>query len=191
MKKNSVVQLFGVPGSGKSSVAERLSMAYNRPCFPEPFESNPLIARCLAGEPVFYECQTVMLDLVEDQEERARRQLGVIDGGILQTMAFCKYFAELGLLTPTELSRLHTYGWYRLWMQEDVPVQRFYISVTPETMLERIQLRGRQMEANTTLEQCQKQVACFDKFFNYSCEDVVLVDGNKPIHEVVAAILKY
>lgn len=187
------IQLFGVPGSGKSTVAKELGKVYQVPVYEEPWKLNRFIPLTYQGDLVHYPCQQRMLELTRAQESIAVQDPSIIDGGVLQTMAYCMYFYDQKELTWKQYQRLISVGLdtcANISSLSEQPIYRFYLQVNGFTAHRRIKERGRDMEENINLMESRCKAYSFDEFFKCCHLEIETIDATKPIDDVVASILE-
>ena len=201
-----LITLAGIIGSGKSSLTEILSEELGTKAFYEPVEDNPVLPLFYKGNeiaakkraegdaeatnPYAYLLQTFFLNRRFAMIKKAMQEdNNVLDRSIYEDAIFMKMNTEMGNATEVE------YDIYKKLldnMLEELPYAAHkkspdlmvMIDVSYDTMIKRIQKRGREYEQvendPSLVEYYQRLLGYYDEWKEeYSASPLLIIDGDK------------
>lgn len=201
-----MITLAGIIGSGKSSLTEILSKELGTKAFYEPVEDNPVLPLFYKGNeiaakkraegdkeatnPYAYLLQTFFLNRRFKMIKQAMQEdNNVLDRSIYEDAIFMKMNTDMGNATKVE------YDIYQKLldnMLEELPYAAHkkspdlmvMIDVSYDTMIKRIQKRGREYEqvenAPSLVEYYQRLLHYYDLWKEeYSASPLLVIDGDK------------
>lgn len=201
-----MITLAGIIGSGKSSLTEILSEELGTKAFYEPVEDNPVLPLFYKGNeiaakkraegdaeatnPYAYLLQTFFLNRRFAMIKKAMQDdNNVLDRSIYEDAIFMKMNTEMGNATEVE------YDIYKKLldnMLEELPYAAHkkspdlmvMIDVSYDTMIKRIQKRGREYEQvendPSLVEYYQRLLGYYDEWKEeYSASPLLIIDGDK------------
>lgn len=201
-----MITLAGIIGSGKSSLTEILSKELGTKAFYEPVEDNPVLPLFYKGNeiaakkraegdkeatnPYAYLLQTFFLNRRFKMIKQAMQEdNNVLDRSIYEDAIFMKMNTEMGNATQVE------YDIYQKLldnMLEELPYAAHkkspdlmvMIDVSYDTMIKRIQKRGREYEQvendPSLVEYYQRLLHYYDLWKEeYSASPLLVIDGDK------------
>lgn len=201
-----MITLAGIIGSGKSSLTEILSEELGTKAFYEPVEDNPVLPLFYKGNeiaakkraegdaeatnPYAYLLQTFFLNRRFAMIKKAMQEdNNVLDRSIYEDAIFMKMNTEMGNATEVE------YDIYKKLldnMLEELPYAAHkkspdlmvMIDVSYDTMIKRIQKRGREYEQvendPSLVEYYQRLLGYYDEWKEeYSASPLLIIDGDK------------
>ncbi len=201
-----LITLAGIIGSGKSSLTEILSEELGTKAFYEPVEDNPVLPLFYKGNeiaakkraegdaeatnPYAYLLQTFFLNRRFAMIKKAMQDdNNVLDRSIYEDAIFMKMNTDMGNATEVE------YDIYKKLldnMLEELPYAAHkkspdlmvMINVSYDTMIKRIQKRGREYEQvendPSLVEYYQRLLGYYDEWKKeYSASPLLIIDGDK------------
>lgn len=201
-----MITLAGIIGSGKSSLTEILSEELGTKAFYEPVEDNPVLPLFYKGNeiaakkraegdteatnPYAYLLQTFFLNRRFAMIKKAMQDdNNVLDRSIYEDAIFMKMNTDMGNATEVE------YDIYKKLldnMLEELPYAAHkkspdlmvMINVSYDTMIKRIQKRGREYEQvendPSLVEYYQRLLGYYDEWKEeYSASPLLIIDGDK------------
>ena len=201
-----MITLSGIIGSGKSSLTDILSAELGTKAYYEPVQDNPVLPifykgneiaaqKRAAGDkeatnPYAYLLQTFFLNRRFSMIKAAMREdNNILDRSIYEDEIFMKINTEMGNATDVE------YDIYKSLlnnMMEELPFAShkkspdlmITIKVSYETMLKRIEKRGRDYElvekGPSLVDYYHRLLACYDEWMaNYDASPLLIIDGDK------------
>lgn len=201
-----MITLAGIIGSGKSSLTEILSEELGTKAFYEPVEDNPVLPLFYKGNeiaakkraegdaeatnPYAYLLQTFFLNRRFAMIKKAMQDdNNVLDRSIYEDAIFMKMNTDMGNATEVE------YDIYKKLldnMLEELPYAAHkkspdlmvMINVSYDTMIKRIQKRGREYEQvendPSLVEYYQRLLGYYDEWKKeYSASPLLIIDGDK------------
>lgn len=201
-----MITLAGIIGSGKSSLTEILSEELGTKAFYEPVEDNPVLPLFYKGNeiaakkraegdaeatnPYAYLLQTFFLNRRFAMIKKAMQDdNNVLDRSIYEDAIFMKMNTDMGNATKVE------YDIYQKLldnMLEELPYAAHkkspdlmvMIDVSYDTMIKRIQKRGREYEQvendPSLVEYYQRLLGYYDEWKEeYSASPLLIIDGDK------------
>lgn len=201
-----MITLAGIIGSGKSSLTEILSEELGTKAFYEPVEDNPVLPLFYKGNeiaakkraegdaeatnPYAYLLQTFFLNRRFAMIKKAMQDdNNVLDRSIYEDAIFMKMNTDMGNATEVE------YDIYKKLldnMLEELPYAAHkkspdlmvMIDVSYDTMIKRIQKRGREYEQvendPSLVEYYQRLLGYYDEWKEeYSASPLLIIDGDK------------
>ncbi len=201
-----MITLAGIIGSGKSSLTEILSEELGTKAFYEPVEDNPVLPLFYKGNeiaakkraegdaeatnPYAYLLQTFFLNRRFAMIKKAMQDdNNVLDRSIYEDAIFMKMNTDMGNATEVE------YDIYKKLldnMLEELPYAAHkkspdlmvVINVSYDTMIKRIQKRGREYEQvendPSLVEYYQRLLGYYDEWKEeYSASPLLIIDGDK------------
>ncbi len=201
-----LITLAGIIGSGKSSLTEILSEELGTKAFYEPVEDNPVLPLFYKGNeiaakkraegdaeatnPYAYLLQTFFLNRRFAMIKKAMQDdNNVLDRSIYEDAIFMKMNTDMGNATEVE------YDIYKKLldnMLEELPYAAHkkspdlmvMIDVSYDTMIKRIQKRGREYEQvendPSLVEYYQRLLGYYDEWKEeYSASPLLIIDGDK------------
>jgi len=201
-----LITLAGIIGSGKSSLTEILSKELGTKAFYEPVEDNPVLPLFYKGNeiaakkraegdtevtnPYAYLLQTFFLNRRFAMIKKAMQDdNNVLDRSIYEDAIFMKMNTDMGNATEVE------YDIYKKLldnMLEELPFAAHkkspdlmvMINVSYDTMIKRIQKRGREYEQvendPSLVDYYQRLLGYYDEWKEeYSASPLLIIDGDK------------
>ena len=201
-----MITLSGIIGSGKSSLTDILSAELGTKAYYEPVQDNPVLPifykgneiaaqKRAAGDqeatnPYAYLLQTFFLNRRFSMIKAAMREdNNILDRSIYEDEIFMKINTEMGNATQVE------YDIYKSLlnnMMEELPFAShkkspdlmITIKVSYETMIKRIEKRGRDYELvekdPSLVDYYQRLLACYDEWMNdYKASPLLVIDGDQ------------
>ena len=168
----------GPIGVGKTTLTHLLAKDLNAQTFLEEFEDNPFL-QSFYEDPKSVAFQTQVYFLMARYKQQANlRQPDLFSQRVVSDYLFSKdrIFAYLNL-APEEL-KLYDKIYDMVCEQILKPDLVIYLSARVETLMERIQQRGRQYEANVDPSYLDELMGLYNNFFNhYTDTPILLVDS--------------
>jgi deoxyguanosine kinase len=175
MTANRYIVVEGVIGAGKTSLARMLSERLKARLVLEEVEENPFL-KDFYRDRARFAFQTQMHFLFSRyQQQRGLRQLELFAERMVSDYLFQKDRIFAGLnLSDRELALYERLvGWLELdVMKPDVVV---YLQASPDTLLERIERRGRPFEKDMEREYLRQLNEAYNHFFFHYVESPLLV----------------
>ena len=175
MTANRYIVVEGVIGAGKTSLARMLSERLKARLVLEEVEENPFL-KDFYRDRARFAFQTQMHFLFSRyQQQRGLRQLELFAERMVSDYLFQKDRIFAGLnLSDRELALYERLvGWLELdVMKPDVVV---YLQASPDTLLERIERRGRPFEKDMEREYLRQLNEAYNHFFFHYVEAPLLV----------------
>lgn len=201
-----MITLSGIIGSGKSSLTDILSAELGTKAYYEPVQDNPVLPifykgneiaaqKRAAGDqeatnPYAYLLQTFFLNRRFSMIKAAMREdNNILDRSIYEDEIFMKINTEMGNATQVE------YDIYKSLlnnMMEELPFAShkkspdlmITIKVSYETMIKRIEKRGRDYELvekdPSLVDYYQRLLACYDEWMSdYDASPLLVIDGDQ------------
>ncbi|WP_124975840.1 deoxynucleoside kinase [Ligilactobacillus salitolerans] len=201
-----MITLSGIIGSGKSSLTDILSKELGTKAYYEPVQDNPVLPifykgneiaaqKRAAGDkeatnPYAYLLQTFFLNRRFSMIKAAMQEdNNILDRSIYEDEIFMKINTEMGNATKVE------YDIYRSLldnMMEELPFAShkkspdlmITIKVSYETMLKRIEKRGRDYELiekdPSLVDYYKRLLACYDTWMDeYKASPLLIIDGDQ------------
>ncbi|GBG94439.1 deoxyadenosine kinase [Ligilactobacillus salitolerans] len=201
-----LITLSGIIGSGKSSLTDILSKELGTKAYYEPVQDNPVLPifykgneiaaqKRAAGDkeatnPYAYLLQTFFLNRRFSMIKAAMQEdNNILDRSIYEDEIFMKINTEMGNATKVE------YDIYRSLldnMMEELPFAShkkspdlmITIKVSYETMLKRIEKRGRDYELiekdPSLVDYYKRLLACYDTWMDeYKASPLLIIDGDQ------------
>lgn len=189
------IAISGLIGAGKTTLSQKISTSLGLPLYCEKVTDN----KCLEE---FYKDpkRNAFLLQISLLAQRLRQQYvinwttqgGIQDRSIYEDLIFCRMLLASGMLSQLEYE---TY--FALWNDISSQLPRpdiiVHLKVKPETSLERIQQRGREMENGITLEYLQELSTAYDEFLHELSRNtfVIVLEWSEFIdHEIVIEKIK-
>lgn len=182
-----MIVLAGTIGAGKTSLSDLISKKYNSTAYYESVEGNPIL-------PLFYEdpnkyaflLQIYFMNWRLDQIKKAQtNKLDVIDRSIYEDALLFQLNADLERATQTEVDIYKSLLDNMMEKIEGIPSKDpdllIHIKVSLDTMLKRINKRGREYELDPNLYEYYKNLNDrYEKFFaEYDRSPKLEIDGDK------------
>ena len=163
----------GPIGVGTTTLAERIADHMGYDLALDPHDENPYLERFYA-EPSRHALPT-QLAFLRARLEHQKRLARVRDTGVVSDYLFARdeIFAQLTL--TDEEYELYEYFVEQIRPQPPAPDLVVYLQASAETLLARINRRGRSFEANIPLEYLQKLSEVYNQFFFHYSETPLLV----------------
>ena len=175
MTANRYIVVEGVIGAGKTSLARMLSERLKARLVLEEVEENPFL-KDFYRDRARFAFQTQMHFLFSRyQQQRGLRQLELFAERMVSDYLFQKDRIFAGLnLSDRELALYERLvGWLELdVMRPDVVV---YLQASPDTLMERIERRGRPFEKDMEREYLRQLNEAYNHFFFHYVESPLLV----------------
>lgn len=201
-----MITLAGIIGSGKSSLTQILAQELGTKPFFEPVEDNPVLPLFYKGNelaakkrqmgeqdatnPYAYLLQTFFLNRRFMMMKQAmKQQNNILDRSIYEDAMFMKMNTDMGNATQIEYSTYQELLDHMLEeLKEATPAQNsdlmVLIRVSYDTMIKRIQKRGRKYEQISTdpslVDYYKRLLRYYDDFEkNYKLSSLLVIDGDK------------
>lgn len=189
------IAISGLIGAGKTTLSQKISTSLGLPLYCEKVTDN----KCLEE---FYKDQkrNAFLLQISLLAQRLRQQYvinwttqgGIQDRSIYEDLIFCRMLLASGMLSRLEYETYFTL-WNDLSSQLPRPDIIVHLKVDPETSLQRIQQRGREMENGITLEYLHELSTAYDEFLHELSRNtfVIVLEWSEFIdHEIVIEKIK-
>ena len=201
-----MITLAGIIGSGKSSLTQILAQELGSEPFFEPVEDNPVLPLFYKGNeiaakkrqagdkdatnPYAYLLQTFFLNRRFMMMKQAMQQPNnILDRSIYEDAMFMKRNTNMGNATQIEYATYQELLGHMLTeLKAATPANdtdlMVLIKVSYDTMIKRIQKRGRKYEQISTdpslIEYYQRLLRYYDDFEkNYELSQLLIIDGDK------------
>ncbi|WGN88920.1 deoxynucleoside kinase [Ligilactobacillus faecis] len=201
-----MITLAGIIGSGKSSLTQILAQELGTKPFFEPVEDNPVLPLFYKGNelaakkrqmgeqdatnPYAYLLQTFFLNRRFMMMKQAMKQKNnILDRSIYEDAMFMKMNTDMGNATQIEYATYQELLDHMLEeLKEATPAQNsdlmVLIRVSYDTMIKRIQKRGRKYEQISTdpslVDYYKRLLRYYDDFEqNYKLSSLLVIDGDK------------
>ncbi|MEY8662100.1 deoxynucleoside kinase [Ligilactobacillus faecis] len=201
-----MITLAGIIGSGKSSLTQILAQELGTEPFFEPVEDNPVLPLFYKGNelaakkrqmgdkdatnPYAYLLQTFFLNRRFMMMKQAMKQKNnILDRSIYEDAMFMKMNTDMGNATQIEYATYQELLDHMLEeLKEATPAQNsdlmVLIRVSYDTMIKRIQKRGRKYEQISTdpslVDYYKRLLRYYDDFEqNYKLSSLLVIDGDK------------
>lgn len=201
-----MITLAGIIGSGKSSLTQILAQELGTEPFFEPVEDNPVLPLFYKGNelaakkrqmgdkdatnPYAYLLQTFFLNRRFMMMKQAmKQQNNILDRSIYEDAMFMKMNTDMGNATQIEYATYQELLDHMLEeLKEATPAQNsdlmVLIRVSYDTMIKRIQKRGRKYEQISTdpslVDYYKRLLRYYDEFEqNYKLSSLLVIDGDK------------
>lgn len=201
-----MITLAGIIGSGKSSLTQILAQELGTKPFFEPVEDNPVLPLFYKGNelaakkrqmgdkdatnPYAYLLQTFFLNRRFMMMKQAmKQQNNILDRSIYEDAMFMKMNTDMGNATQIEYATYQELLDHMLEeLKEATPAQNsdlmVLIRVSYDTMIKRIQKRGRKYEQISTdpslVDYYKRLLRYYDEFEqNYKLSSLLVIDGDK------------
>ena len=201
-----MITLAGIIGSGKSSLTQILAQELGSEPFFEPVEDNPVLPVFYKGNeiaakkrqagdkdatnPYAYLLQTFFLNRRFMMMKQAMQQPNnILDRSIYEDAMFMKMNTNMGNATQIEYATYQELLGHMLTeLKAATPANdtdlMVLIKVSYDTMIKRIQKRGRKYEQISTdpslIEYYQRLLRYYDDFEkNYELSQLLIIDGDK------------
>lgn len=201
-----MITLAGIIGSGKSSLTQILAQELGTKPFFEPVEDNPVLPLFYKGNelaakkrqmgeqdatnPYAYLLQTFFLNRRFMMMKQAmKQQNNILDRSIYEDAMFMKMNTDMGNATQIEYATYQELLDHMLEeLKEATPAQNsdlmVLIRVSYDTMIKRIQKRGRKYEQISTdpslVDYYKRLLRYYDDFEkNYKLSSLLVIDGDK------------
>jgi len=201
-----MITLAGIIGSGKSSLTQILAQELGTEPFFEPVEDNPVLPLFYKGNelaakkrqmgdkdatnPYAYLLQTFFLNRRFMMMKQAMKQKNnILDRSIYEDAMFMKMNTDMGNATQIEYATYQELLDHMLEeLKEATPAQNsdlmVLIRVSYDTMIKRIQKRGRKYEQISTdpslVDYYKRLLRYYDEFEqNYKLSSLLVIDGDK------------
>lgn len=201
-----MITLAGIIGSGKSSLTQILAQELGTKPFFEPVEDNPVLPLFYKGNelaakkrqmgdkdatnPYAYLLQTFFLNRRFMMMKQAMKQKNnILDRSIYEDAMFMKMNTDMGNATQIEYATYQELLDHMLEeLKEATPAQNsdlmVLIRVSYDTMIKRIQKRGRKYEQISTdpslVDYYKRLLRYYDEFEqNYKLSSLLVIDGDK------------
>ena len=166
----------GVIGSGKTSLTNALSKKLNCHALLENFDSNPFLDKFYQDAKAYaFQTQIVFLLSRHRQLKESLNQQNLFYPQIISDYFWekDKIFAQV-TLSEEEIQLYHNIA--RL-LSNDVPKPDYviYLQASPQTLIERIQLRNRHFEQTITIDYLNALCEQYNSFFSYYNSSPLLI----------------
>ncbi len=163
---NLFIGIAGLIGAGKSTLATTLGRHMGLDVYYEPVEDNEYLADFYRDTPRYaFATQIYLLNrrFQQHQEIIWRGRPAIQDRTIYEDAIFAKMLSETGLMEPRDYSTyLNLFKHMSNFMCR--PSCIIYLDVKPERSMERIRLRGRDVEQGISLHYLQALYDEYERF---------------------------
>lgn len=196
MTENLHIGIAGLIGVGKTTLATALGVELGLPVYYEPVNDNPYLEKFYKNKKKYaYPLQIWLLDRRSRQQQQIiwNGRGGVQDRTIYEDSIFASMLHDDGKMSDDDYE---TYTSLFNHMSNFMKRPNFiiYLDCSPETSLERIEMRNRGMESGIPLEYLEALKKGYDKFIVDISKKipVIRVDWSKfrSIPEMVPEIVK-
>lgn len=201
-----MITLAGIIGSGKSSLTQILAQELGSVPFFEPVDDNPVLPLFYKGNeisakkrkagikdatnPYAYLLQTFFLNRRFMMMKQAMKQPNnILDRSIYEDAMFMKMNTDIGNATAIEYATYQELFGHMLEELESATPEKnndlmVLIKVSYDTMIKRIQKRGRKYEQISTdpslIEYYKRLLSYYEDFEkNYELSQILVIDGDK------------